>query len=258
MSNDDLDHIPSIVPTRDPITPRPAAGGRGAKKAGAKKASVSPRGASGSGVGPLARLLLTVALVVAGVACAWAWQLQQALEANRVQADDYAQRIQDLEARLSDTDEGMNQNAQVQASKIRELESEVRKLWDNVWKQASDRLTKLENDNAIQGKKITASAASVTALEKQAKDASAELARLKGVAAELDRIVASGKANQAEVERVADSINRVNLDLAKLNKRVQGNEEWIQSINTFRKQVNANIVELQAALRAQTTTPATP
>jgi len=53
------------------------------------------------------------------------------------------------------------------------------------------------------------------------------------------------------VERVADSINRVNLDLAKLNKRVQGNEEWIESINTFRKQVNASLGELKAALRAQ-------
>ena len=71
------------------------------------------------------------------------------------------------------------------------------------------------------------------------------------MAGDLERIIASGKANQAEVERVADSINRVNLDLAKLNKRVQGNEEWIQSINTFRKQVNASLVELKAALRTQ-------
>ncbi|MFC1578873.1 hypothetical protein ACFL3Y_00600 [Pseudomonadota bacterium] len=258
MSNDDLDHIPSIVPTRDPVSPRPAGGGRGAKKAGPKNTGPAKGGSGGSGAGPLARLLLTVALVVAGVACAWAWQLQQALEANRVQAEDYARRIQDLEARLSDTDEGMNQNAQLQATKIRELDSEVRKLWDNVWKQADDRLTKLENDNAIQGKKITATAASVTTLEKQVKDAAGDIAKLKSVAGNIERLIASGKANQAEVERVADSISRVNLDLAKLNKRVQGNEEWIQSINAFRKQINANIVELQAAMRAQSKPPATP
>ena len=258
MSNDDLDHIPSIVPTRDPVTPRPAGGGRGAKKTATRKTGGGKGDSGGSGSGPLARLLLTVALVVAVVACAWAWQLQQQLEANRVEAEDYARRIQDLEARLSDTDEGMNQNAQLQATKIRELDLEVRKLWDNVWKQASERLTKLENDNAIQGKKITAGASSVTALEKQVKDAAGDIARLKSVAADLERIIASGKARQAEVERVADSINRVNLDLAKLNKRVQSNEEWIQSINAFRKQVNANIVELQAALRAQPRPPATP
>jgi len=256
MSNDDLDHIPSIVPTRDPVTPRPVGGG--SRKAAAKKTGGGKGNSGGSGSGPLARLLLTVALVVAGIACAWAWQLQRQLEANRVEAEGYAQRIQDLEARLSDTDEGMNQNAQLQATKIRELDLEVRKLWDNVWKQANERLTKLENDNAIQGKKITANASSVTALEKQVKDAAGDIARLKSVAGDLERLIATGKTRQAEVERVADSINRVNLDLAKLNKRVQGNEEWIQSINVFRKQVNANIVELQAALRAQPKPPATP
>ncbi len=249
MSNDDLDHIPSIVPTRDPVTPRPVGGGP--RKAAAKKTGGGKGNSGNPGSGPLARLLLTVALVVAGIACAWAWQLQQQLEANRAEAEGYAQRIQDLEARLSDTDEGMNQNAEVQATKIRELDLEVRKLWDNVWKKANERLTKLENDNVIQGKKITASASSVMALEKQAKEAAGDIAKLKSVAADLERLIAVGKTRQAEVERVADSINRVNLDLAKLNKRVQGNEEWIQSINAFRKQVNANIVELQAALRAQ-------
>jgi hypothetical protein len=43
--------------------------------------------------------------------------------------------------------------------------------------------------------------------------------------------------------------------MSKLNKRVQGNEEWIGSINTFRKQVNANLTELQASVRAIQATP---
>jgi hypothetical protein len=33
-----------------------------------------------AGMGLLARLVLTVALVVAAVSCAWAWQLQQILD----------------------------------------------------------------------------------------------------------------------------------------------------------------------------------
>jgi predicted nucleic acid-binding Zn-ribbon protein len=98
----------------------------------------------------------------------------------------------------------------------------------------------------------------VATLETQIKGAAADIARLKSVADDLERVVTSGKARQAEVERVADSINRVNLDLAKLNKRVQSNEEWIQSINVFRKQVNASIVELQSAVRVQPKPPGTP
>jgi uncharacterized coiled-coil protein SlyX len=56
----------------------------------------------------------------------------------------YEGRIADLEDRLADTDEGMSQNAAVQAAKIRELDSEVRKLWDNVWKRSKERLGVLE------------------------------------------------------------------------------------------------------------------
>ncbi len=254
MSDDDLDHIPSIVPTREggpsrgPGKPRPST----TQRPGPQKQATVAAGGSG----PLARVFIALSLVAAAAACAWAWQLQQALQAADVKAQDYDQRIGDLEARLSDTDEGMNQNAELQAAKIRELDSEVRKLWDNVWKEASSRLAKLESETASQDKKISVAAAGLAAAQGQIKGAGNDIAKLKNVAGDLDRIIASGKLNQAEVERVADAINRVNLDLAKLNKRVQGNEEWIASINAFRKQVNASLVELQAAARAQPkTTP---
>jgi methyl-accepting chemotaxis protein len=258
MSQDDLDHIPSIVPTRDGPAPSGSTRPRPGKGSGAQRPAAPKGPAAGAGSGALARVLITVALVVAGVACTWAWQLQAGLKQADLQLQDYAKRIGELEARLSDTDEGMNQNAELQAAKIRELDSEVRKLWDNVWKQASDRLAKLERDTTAQGKKIDAAASGLAKAQGQISSAGGDIAKLKSVAGDLERLIASGKANQAEVERVADSINRVNLDLAKLNKRVQGNEEWIQSINAFRKQVNASILELQSALRAQPKPPATP
>ena len=255
MPKDDLDHIPSIVPTRD-NAPRPTGGGataKGRKPRGAASRS-TPTNTGGSGL--LARLFLTLSLAAAAVACAWAWQLQLQLDQAGMELEPYAGRIGDLEARLSDTDEGMNQNAELQAAKIRELDSEVRKLWDNVWKQASERLAKLENSSSAQGKKLDTTASNLATAQGQIKAASGDIAKLNSVAGDLERIIASGKVNQAEVERVADSINQVNLEIAKLNKRVQGNEEWINSINAFRKQVNASLVELQAALRSQPkTTP---
>ena len=67
--------------------------------------------------------------------------------------------------------------------------------------------------------------------------------------------MASAKSNQAEVERVADSLNRIDLALSKLDKRVAGNEEWVGSVNAFRKQVNTNLTELQATVRAIQATP---
>lgn len=249
MSNDDLDHIPSIVPTRDGVSSGKPPKGRPAR-GGTSRSPASGGAAPGGGTGPIARLLITVSFVVAVVACAWAWQLQQQLEETAAVGRVYAERIGNLEARLSDTDQGMSQNAELQAAKIRELDKEVRKLWDNVWKQASERLAKLEKDATSQDKKITSASAGLAAAQGQLKSASGDIDKLNKIAGELERIIASGKANQAEVERVADSISRVNLDLAKLNKRVQSNEGWIESINTFRKQVNASLVELKAAVRA--------
>jgi uncharacterized coiled-coil protein SlyX len=102
---------------------------------------------------------------VAAVACAWAWQLQQQLDRAGSEMESYARRIGDLEARLSDTDEGMSQNAAVQAAKIRELDTEVRKLWDNVWKKSKERLAKLEASSASQGKKIAAMEKSVASAQ---------------------------------------------------------------------------------------------
>jgi len=47
--------------------------------------------------------------------------------------------------------------------------------------------------------------------------------------------------------------------LAKIDKRVAGNEEWVGSVNAFRKQVNASLGELQSTVRSmQTSSPQQP
>jgi DNA repair exonuclease SbcCD ATPase subunit len=264
MSQDDIDHIPSIVPARD--IERPAAGrssagrtsqGRGASErpagSGATRAPSGKSRSSRGGAGFWTSLFLVIALAAAA-ACYWAWQLREQLAVANETMDGYAQRISDLEDRLSDTDQGMSQNAAVQAAKIRELDSEVRKLWDNVWKKTKERLAKLEASSTSQGNKISAAEKSVSSLEGDMKSATADIARLKSVAGDLDRLMASAKSNQAEVERVADALNRINVELNKLNKRVQGNEESVQSIDAFRRQMMSSITELQAAVRTLETT----
>ena len=45
-------------------------------------------------------------------------------------------------------------------------------------------------------------------------------------------------------------MNRSNLERAALGKRVGANEEWVASINNFRKQVNTNVNQLRADIRA--------
>ncbi len=248
MAQDDIDQIPSIVPSREGVQGRGTTPGGKAGGKNRRRADHGSSGPGGGGVGLFARLIITIALVAAAVACAWAWQLQAELRLSEQEIASQDRRIADLEARLSDTDEGMNQNAEVQAAKLRELDTEVRKLWDNVWKQSKQRLGKLEGNSASQAK-------SLQAIESQLQAAAADIGKLKSVAGDLSRLMTSAKANQAEVERVADSLNRIELDMAKLDKRVSGNEEWVSSINAFRRQINASLTELQASVRALQATP---
>ncbi len=203
----------------------------------------------------LSRLVTVGALVTAVVACVWAWQLESQLQQAGDQMSSYAERIGDLEARLSDTDEGMNQNAAVQAVKLAELETEVRKLWDNVWKQSRERLSKLEAASTGQGKDIKGMEGSLASVRSQIKEVSGDIAKLKSVGGDLARLMSSARANQSEVERVADSLNRINLALAKLDKRVAGNEEWVVAVNAFRRQVNTSLSELQARVRTLQANP---
>ena len=255
MSHDDLDHIPPIVATRDGdhsrSTRSPELGGvdRNQRSGNSRQPAVM------SASHLLAPLTAIVALLVTVVACVWGWQLQGQLQLANGQMANYATRIADLEARLSDTDEGMNQNAAVQAVKVATLETEVRKLWDNVWKQSQQRLDKLETLTAAQSKSIKGLDVALASAELQLTQVSGDAAKLKSVADNLARVMSSASLTQTEVERVADSLNRIDLAVAKLDKRVAVNQEAVSSIDAFRKQVNASLSQLRSTLRATQATP---
>lgn len=244
--DDDVAPIPSLKAQRDGQAPssgvpRPRGG---ASRSGQKKTD------GGGAPGIVWKGGLLLALLVAVGACSWAWQLHENLTQTGHTMDRYEKRIADLEARLADTDEGMNQNATVQAAKIRELDSEVRKLWDNVWKRSKERLDVLEAGAKRAQASIAANSRTVEATQADLGKAMANISRLQKVSGDLERMAASARNSQAEVERVADELNAINLEMAKLAKRVGGNEEWISAINAFRQSTNASISQLQSQLRA--------
>ncbi|MFT6368597.1 MAG: chromosome segregation ATPase [Bacteroidia bacterium] len=167
----------------------------------------------------------------------------------------YEERISDLEDRLSDTDEGLNQNSATMAVKIKELYSEVDKLWASAWRKNKAQIEALQKQGASTTKKAASSEKVLASNQTQLKSMTADIAKLKSVTGDLDRLMASAKTNQAEVERVADTLNRMNLDIAKLDKEVQGNEEWTRSVDAFRRQVNSTLTRLQASIRSLEAAP---
>ncbi len=257
MPHDDIDHIPSITATRDNDHQRPRPRTKTGVPVGNKrnKGKTSPPPRSGGGSGIWTRLFITISLVIAAVACAWVWQLQEQLQQSSHLMEQYERRIADLEDRLSDTDEGLNQNTAAMAVKIKELYSEVDKLWASAWRKNKAKIEALEKQSAANTKQVARTAKSLTADEAKLKSAAADIAKLRTVAGDLQRLMASAKSNQAEVERVADSLNRMNLEFAKLNKRVQSNEEFVGSVNAFRRQMNTSMTQLQASVRALEAAP---
>jgi len=246
MPHDDLDHIPSIVPSRDTGThsATPSSQPRGAKATRA-----------GGGAGIWTRLFLTITLVIAAVACAWAWQLQEQLEQSGHVMERYEARISDLEDRLSDTDEGLSQNTATMAVKIKGLYSEVDKLWASAWRKNKAKIEALETSSKLHRNKLASTEKSLGTTKSELKVASGDIVKLKSVTGELDRLLAISKARQAEIERVADDLNRINLEYSKIDKRVKDNQEWLDSINAFRSQVNSALTRMQADIRALQTTP---
>jgi chromosome segregation ATPase len=249
--DEDIDPIPSISARRDgaaasAAVPRPRgstrSGGNGGNRAGGE-------GTGGGRPGLLSGLLLGTSLLVALGACAWAWQLQETLTQAGHTMDRYERRIADLEDRLADTDEGMSQNAAVQAAKIRELDTEVRKLWDNVWKRSRERLGKLEASEKRFDNAIAANQQALDATQADLGKAMTDITQLTRVAGDMERLMTSSRSSQAEIERVADALNSLNLELARYGKRVESNEEAIRAIDAFRRSTSANIDQLRAGLR---------
>lgn len=242
MSRDELSDVPSMTANRDEAVssaPRGAVPSRGGR----------PAPPTSGGTGVLARLVLTVALVIAAVACAWAWQLQEALDMAEAEQASVSSRVADLEALLSDTDETVNKSAAALGAQLKVVDTETRRL-EQRRREHDSRLDKLEKST----KGLAASTdklETATATQGKTLDAlSGDIGSLKKVAGELERLATTARQSQNNVERLADSVNKANLERAALAKRVQSNEEWIESINAFRKQVNANISRLDAALRA--------
>jgi chromosome segregation ATPase len=246
----DIGSIPPIVPAKEEIATR-----QRPRSAPPRGKNGSARPAGGGGTGLLARLFIVVALAAAGIACGWAWQLQQELDVAESLLARYEERISDLEDRLSDTDQGMNQSAAALSVKIKELYSEVDKLWASAWRRNKAKIADLENSrDSLSGQ--------VAALSETDKQYSAQLqalandaTKLREVTGDLDQLVSAAKSNQAMLERLGDDVSRATLDLARLQKRMDTSEEWQASVDGFRKQVNQSLIRLQQNLGASSAVP---
>lgn len=240
--DDKISDIPRIVPQRDDDAvyrrQRPEAG-ESRKKA--KPAKVAGETSAGGPWRFIAALGVLIGLG-AGAAAGFLYQQTQQLQGALAQSN---QRIADLEGRLSTTDDSVNQSSAAMQVKIKELASEVDKLWASAWRKNSARLDELDGalKKANTGvdatrKDLTAVKAAQGRIEKQ-QDVN------KGLAISVEALKEQQNRHESAIGRLSSSVNTLTNGQRAQEARLKEAEQWVNSNIEFRKQVTKRLTQLE-------------
>lgn len=239
MSNKDFTKTEPFVPGKDERIghgelPKTAARPR------SKEPSDNSKPAAAGGVWKM----LVIILLLAVAALSWTIYQQQRQQAL------LREQFDDLQYRISSTDESLSQSGAALSMKLKEHEkelkehfSEIDKLWAarNVNKKA---IADAENNISALKKQITSAATQAKKAEQSA--ASASQAAL-AVRAELEEAANLSDSTLARLEDMERAIKQWQVEM---NKRVAGNEEAIRAIDSFRRRTNTEIQQLRQHLRS--------
>jgi len=241
-----LPHIPGIVPDRDDVESYQR------NKAGKQKPVVDPvlhdadnyeEEPAAAGKAPLYVLGIIVVLL------AWAGFLQWQLVQAQADLGAWQLRVADLEKRLSVTDESANQSVASLQVKLKETDAAVASLRDDSFKRAKATLDQHTTQLAAIDQTLKTTQGTANKLDKTVDDQQKVLesakAQLDKLAPAVDLAKRKNDEQQAAIDALTDKTNTAAANVEKLNVRMSTNEEWVQSINNFRKQTNREIVDIK-------------
>jgi methyl-accepting chemotaxis protein len=246
--NDHIGHTPKMTPAHDEIASYQRSQSKGTL---ASSLGVVPDVAgqfSSTGI----KTLLTLVVLVLLATTAMAGYMFQRLQAAEGSIRNYELRIVDLERQLDVTDESMSESSVAMKVKIREMDSEIRKLWDNVWKKSRERMAGFDAQLEKNNKTIAANQSFVTSAKQQfsktedvVASLSSQLKKSQQLQSQFAKSQSTIASQQKSLEQVADKANRLRNEIVQLDRRVKGTEEWVESINGFRRQVNRDLSALK-------------
>lgn len=236
MARDELTEIPSFAARRDEAVDS------------APRNAIPGRGRDGSGKGGASQVLVILSFIAVCALSAYAWYSYQLISELTADQSRTGKQVQSLENLLTDTDETVTKSAAAMGAQLNLLDSEVRKLWD-ARKTSNRALSDLEKADKTTDATLKTLKENGFRQKKTLDALTADLTELQALSADIERLAGSARQIQNDVERLADDVNRANLERASIGNRVTANEEWVESINGFRKQVNANVSQLRADIR---------
>ncbi|WP_372749937.1 hypothetical protein [Litorivivens sp.] len=204
--------------------------------------AVSSEG-GGSRVGGGWLMWLVIVVLLGG-----AYYLYKQLDIALAQQTLDQQRILRLEKQLNVTDESVSETSDQFQKQMEFLDTEIRKLWDNVWKRSKQQLA--DHETKIEAMEKTLASLNTQFASLNTKIAAAEKAtagyksELDTLKAQLDKTRAMTEAHRGQIADLKAGGNMAE-KVAKLEARIQSNEEWLESVNAFRKQVNRDLANLR-------------
>ncbi len=221
--DDELANIPTMTPARDEL--------------GERRRNPQPRPSGGGGGGFGSIVALVVALAASGAAY-YLWDQQQAVIARAEQAE---QRLASLESQLASTGDELSQSDAAVRVKLKELDTEVRKLWDNVWKRSKETLANHDKQLAALEKSSKTLGSSQAELKTQLQDLRNESTRVAAMLDDMGETLADIERVGRDALTLADQVAELRKQQQTVDRQLADHEEWLQSINTFRQQVNQQL-----------------
>ena len=233
--NEPLTDIPQMVPDRDEL----ASYQRQKQKPKTKESNDEAGASDGAGRnGALIYIVGVVALLAVGAAGFLYTQLQGA-----------QQRITALEQQLSSTDESVNQSSGALQVKINEVNDALAQVRDETLKKYKTQIDQQAGQIAALDKSIKNAQSALSGADKnigeQTKSIEGLRADINKLPALIDQTKQKIDQQQAALDSLSNKVKAVNDAQSKLDARLSNNEEWVESINTFRKQMNREIVNIK-------------
>jgi chromosome segregation ATPase len=139
--------------------------------------------------------------------------------------------------------------------KTNELWEQMDKLWASAWRKNQSEIAKLRDDIKDINKQSTSFKSSLSALQTAVKgmpELERRVAELGALQAQIDKAVASAAGMASKVSSLEASVARSAGAQKDFEKRIATNEQWVESINAYRKQVNRRLEELQKLIAPST------
>lgn len=245
-----------IIPERDEIRPRtqtstkkPTAGTSTSRPAGPAKPAVTR---SSSGSSDKSFWVLISLILVACTASAWLFVQTRALAAER---DALAQRVEQIESKLSVTDESLSQSGAAMQSVLREhsdeLElhmSEIRKLWGVAYDRNRPAIESLKTEQENMSARMNSFSNSLAQVDPIIQGYDGMQSRLETISSQLLVQSATLDDLSARARTLSDRSNSIQSNVQSQEDAIQEHEEAIQAIDEYRLQINQRLLRLEQSL----------